>query len=159
MGLIGPNGSGKTTLLRILMGEEHADAGEVSPRRQLRLAYLPQEDLFPEGATWKQVLMEALRAASWTAHEHYLQVDIMLGKMEFPQRDQPAHTLSGGWRKRLALARALIGNPKLVLLDEPTNHLDVAGILWLEQLLQIRPICLFAGQPRPLSAGERDDAR
>jgi len=134
--LIGPNGSGKSTLLRILIGEENSDAGEVSQRRQLRLAYLPQEDLFPEGVTVEEVLLEALRDTPMDEHERFVQVNVMLGKMEFSSREQPAHTLSGGWRKRLALARTLISNPELVLLDEPTNHLDLAGILWLEALLK-----------------------
>jgi len=139
VGLIGPNGSGKSTLLKILVGEEPADDGEVSVRRQLRLGYIPQEDVFPAGATVEEVLLEAARTLPMDEHERYVQVDIMLGKMEFAQREQVASTLSGGWRKRLAIARALIQQPELLLLDEPTNHLDIEGILWLEKLLKSAP--------------------
>ncbi len=143
VGLIGPNGSGKTTLLKILTARDAADEGTVSQRRQLRLAYLPQDDLFPEGATVEGVLLDALHETALDEHERFVRVDVMLGKMEFSSREQPAHTLSGGWRKRLALARALITDPELLLLDEPTNQLDLAGILWLEKLLTTAPFAFL----------------
>ena len=134
-GLIGPNGSGKSTLLEILAGQESADAGNITTRRQLRMGYLPQQDVFPPGATVQQVLLKALADHHGDEHEHEVRIAILLSKIGFQDVDQPADTLSGGWRKRLAIARELIQEPDLLLLDEPTNHLDVDGILWLEALL------------------------
>jgi len=134
-GLIGPNGSGKSTLLKILAGIEHCDTGKITSRRNLRLAYLPQEDRFPAGLTVQQVLLDALKDEHADDHDKLTQVEIQLGRTGFERTDQLAETLSGGWRKRLALARELVRQPDLLLLDEPTNHLDLEGILWLEKLL------------------------
>ena len=134
-GLIGPNGSGKSTLLKILAGVEHCDSGEITSRRNLRLAYLPQEDRFPSGLTVQEVLLDALKDEHADDHDKLTQVEIQLGRTGFDRTDQLAETLSGGWRKRLALARELVKQPDLLLLDEPTNHLDLEGILWLEKLL------------------------
>ena len=135
IGLIGPNGAGKSTFLKILAGLEPPDTGELVSRRQLRLAYLPQEDIFPDGATAESVLGEALSDQHLEEHERLAQARIMLGKVGFARTEQPAAEMSGGWRKRLAVARELIRKPDLMLLDEPTNHLDLEGIDWLEKLL------------------------
>ncbi|MBI5578722.1 MAG: ABC-F family ATP-binding cassette domain-containing protein [Deltaproteobacteria bacterium] len=135
MGLIGPNGSGKSTLLKILAGLETQDAGMVTPRRDTRLVYLPQADRFDPGTTVEQTLMAALPGAVGDA-EGFQRIREMASQMEFARTDQLVGTLSGGWRKRLAIARALIQQPDLLLLDEPTNHLDLEGILWLEGLLK-----------------------
>ena len=134
-GLIGPNGSGKSTLLKILAGIEHADSGEIVTRRQLKLAYLPQEDVFPPGLTAREVVAAAVPHAHAEEHELLTRADILLGKAGFDRTDAPADTLSGGWRKRLAIVRELFREPDLLLLDEPTNQLDLEGILWLEKLL------------------------
>ncbi|HEX4148257.1 MAG TPA: ABC-F family ATP-binding cassette domain-containing protein, partial [Pirellulales bacterium] len=139
LGLIGPNGSGKSTLLRILAGRLEPDAGKCTRRRNTRVGYLPQLDEFPDGATIEGVLRAALADHPLEEYERETQVGITLGRFEFTDRQQPADTLSGGWRKRLALARELIQQPELLLLDEPTNHLDLAGILWLEKLLRSAP--------------------
>jgi ATP-binding cassette subfamily F protein uup len=139
VGLIGPNGSGKSTLLKILAGVESPDAGTVSLRRSLRLAYVPQEDRFGPGLTAEGVLLEALRDSGLEEYERHAEAGVVLGKCGFTGRDRPADTLSGGWRKRLAVARALVQKPDLVLLDEPTNHLDLEGVLWLEALLRDAP--------------------
>ena len=135
-GLIGPNGSGKSTLLKILSGIEHADSGTITSRRNLRMGYLPQEDRFEPGLTVQQVAIDALKDQPLDEHDKLTQVQIQLGKMGFEDFEQPADSLSGGWRKRLALARELVRKPDLLLLDEPTNHLDLEGILWLENLLK-----------------------
>ena len=138
-GLIGPNGSGKSTLLRIWAGLETPDAGALSVRRGLRLGYVPQEEAFAPGATVESLLQDVLAETTLEDAERAVAVETMLGRMEFADRHQSADTLSGGWRKRLALAQALIREPDLLLLDEPTNHLDLEGVLWLEKLLQSAP--------------------
>ena len=139
VGLIGPNGAGKSTLLKILAGAETPDSGTVSLRRSLRLAYVPQEDRFAHGLSAEGVLLEALRDSGLEDYERAAEAGIVLGKCGFTERGQSADTLSGGWRKRLAVARALVQKPDLVLLDEPTNHLDLEGVLWLESLLRDAP--------------------
>lgn len=139
LGLIGPNGAGKSTLLRILAGEELPDDGEVVTRRGLRLSYVPQREDFPVDSTVASVLLAALDGSPLDAHERLVQVNTMCSRMDFADPTQPAHALSGGWQKRLALARALITEPEVLLLDEPTNHLDLEGILWLEKLLLAAP--------------------
>ncbi len=151
LGLIGPNGAGKSTLLRILAGLEQPDDGEIAGKRGLRLAYVPQVDAFPEAATVESVLLDAQADSALDAHERQVRVDILRGKLDFPDPEQPAASLSGGWKKRLALARALITEPELLLLDEPTNHLDLEGILWLEQLLVDAPwACMLVSHDRYL---------
>jgi ATP-binding cassette subfamily F protein uup len=134
LGLIGPNGSGKSTLLKIIAGLEPPDDGAVSRRRGLRTGYVAQEDVFSEGATPRFILLDALSSTGMDEHEREFAVARMIDRVGFTDADQPAGTLSGGWRKRLAIARELIAEPDLLLLDEPTNHLDIEGILWLEKL-------------------------
>jgi ATP-binding cassette subfamily F protein uup len=135
-GLIGPNGSGKSTLMKILAGLEHADTGEFTQRRGLRLGYLSQEDTFAPRETPLSVLTAAVPTQVADAHDREMKAVMLLTKLGFDRIDRPANELSGGWRKRLSLARQLIGEPDLLLLDEPTNHLDLEGILWLESLLR-----------------------
>src|SRR5579871_3175029 len=139
LGLIGPNGSGKSTLLQILSGEERPDDGEIARRRALRLVFLPQEDLFPSDVSIGDVLAEALHRERLEAYERAALLHATLLKFGFADETQRVDTLSGGWRKRLALARAFIQRPDLLLLDEPTNHLDLQGVLWLEALLKDAP--------------------
>jgi ATP-binding cassette subfamily F protein uup len=138
-GLIGPNGSGKSTLLRILAGIEPPDSGEIVTRRGLKLAYLPQEDVFPQGLMARDVVAAAVPHGQAEEHELLTRADILLGKAGFERTDVHADTLSGGWRKRLAVCRELMKEPDLLLLDEPTNHLDLEGVLWLENLLRGAP--------------------
>jgi ATP-binding cassette subfamily F protein uup len=142
-GLIGPNGSWKSTLLKILAGIETADAGAITTKRQLRLGYLPQHDVFPAGMTVEEMMLDAVATEHGDEHEHHTQVSILLGRIGFIDVDQSVDALSGGWRKRLALARELIKQPDLLLMDEPTNHLDLEGILWLEKLLLDAPFAFL----------------
>jgi ABC transport system ATP-binding/permease protein len=139
IGLIGPNGSGKSTLLRLLAGLETPDAGTVALRRTTRLSYLPQEDRFEPGLTVAEVLHAALADSGLEEYERATEVSIVLSRVGFTDRDRLADTLSGGWQKRLAVARQLVLKPDLLLLDEPTNYLDLEGVLWLEALLKEAP--------------------
>ncbi len=144
VGMIGPNGSGKTTLLKILAGMEHPDDGEVNTRRNARIVYLPQNDEFPAGATCRSVLEASLEGDHIEPHERDTQVAITLSQYGFDDTDKPVDALSGGWRKRLAIAREVLRRPDLLLMDEPTNHLDLDGILWLEEMLLEAPFSFLA---------------
>lgn len=130
--LIGPNGAGKSTLFKIIAGVEDPDSGDVSLRNGVSVGYVPQVDKLDESLSIAEVLRNALGDH---AHDREARVAIYSGKVGFPNRQAPVSELSGGWRKRLAIACALIQEPNLLLLDEPTNHLDIDGILWLEDLL------------------------
>jgi ATP-binding cassette subfamily F protein uup len=139
VGLIGPNGSGKSTLLKLLAGVELPDLGTVALRRTARLGYLAQEAELAPDLTVREVLAAALENDPGEEHERATQVGITLGRTGLGKGEQTVGTLSGGWRRRVAVARELVRGPDLLLLDEPTNHLDLEGILWLEELLQEAP--------------------
>ncbi|QBQ53109.1 ABC-F family ATP-binding cassette domain-containing protein [Nitrosococcus wardiae] len=135
LGLIGPNGSGKSTLLKIFAGIENPDSGKIVQKRDALVVYLPQEDRFDPEKTVEETLFHALSEEHREA-EHYQRLREISRQVVFPNREQRVGTLSGGWRKRLAISQALIQEPDLLLMDEPTNHLDMEGILWLEGLLK-----------------------
>ncbi len=139
LGLIGPIGSGKTTLLKLLAGREEPDAGTRSLRRGTCIGYLAQDDKFAVGLTARQVLLDALADEPIEDYERETRTAITLTQVGFSDPEQRADVLSGGWRKRLSLARELVRKPDLLLLDEPTNHLDLPGIVWLERLLRAAP--------------------
>jgi ATP-binding cassette subfamily F protein uup len=134
--LIGPNGSGKSTLLRIISGEIEPDSGEVAIRKRIKLSYVTQVSEFPPGATVRSVVAGALKKSGAPESEREGRLVETLGRAGFERFDTEAATLSGGWRKRLAIAEGLVQSPDVLLLDEPTNHLDIEGIEWLESLLQ-----------------------
>lgn len=161
VGLVGRNGCGKTTLLRILAGAMPPDSGDISRRRGLRVGYLPQEfELDPEKTVLENIqngaadLVEAMRRyeagegseAELAALHDLIQhadgwnLDTRIRSeahaLAAPSLDAVVGPLSGGEKRRVALCRALAGEPELLLLDEPTNHLDAESILWLEEFLR-----------------------
>jgi len=143
LGLIGPNGSGKTTLMRILAGDEQPDSGSVSVRKQTRAGYVAQEPVLAWEKSVRQILEEA------APDDAEALVPVALGRAGFTDPEAASGSLSGGWRKRLAIARELVRAPDLLLLDEPTNHLDLEGILWLEKLLASAPFaCVVVSHDR-----------
>ena len=138
VGLIGPNGAGKSTLLAILGGEMETDSGEIAFRKRVRVGYVRQISEYGARATVRGILEAAMAAAAVPENEREQRLRETLGRAGFADETMSAEavSLSGGWRKRLAIAEALVIHPDVLLLDEPTNHLDVEGIEWLESLLQ-----------------------
>jgi ATP-binding cassette subfamily F protein uup len=131
LGIIGPNGAGKSTFLNILGGGMLPDAGTVSYRKGVRMAMVVQDPVFDPELTVREIVT----AAAPDHEDRDVEVSKILSRTGFPDPSATAGTLSGGWKKRLAIAQALAINPDVLLLDEPTNHLDVEGILWLEKLI------------------------
>jgi ATP-binding cassette subfamily F protein uup len=136
IGVIGPNGSGKSTLLEMLCGKTKPDSGDIAVRKGTRLSYVQQISEFAPGVSIQGVIDGALERASVPKSERAGRSAETLGRAGFADLEILAATLSGGWKKRLAIAEALVQKPDILLLDEPTNHLDLAGIEWLEKLLQ-----------------------
>jgi ATP-binding cassette subfamily F protein uup len=136
IGVIGPNGSGKSTLLEMVIGRVKPDSGDVAVRKGTRLSYVAQISEFAAGVSIRSVITGALERAAVPESERAARFAQTLGRAGFADLEAEAATLSGGWRKRLAIAEALVQAPDILLLDEPTNHLDLAGIRWLESLLQ-----------------------
>ncbi|MGA9671583.1 MAG: ABC-F family ATP-binding cassette domain-containing protein [Terracidiphilus sp.] len=139
IGLIGPNGAGKSTLLALLAGQVEPDSGELAVRKRARAAYVPQDSRFAPGLTIRQVLEAALAAAHVNESEREGRLRELTGRAGFADLNAEAASLSGGWRKRLAITEAMVIEPEVLLLDEPTNHLDLNGIEWLEELLRASP--------------------
>ena len=136
IGLIGPNGSGKSTLLRVLAGDVDPDDGNVAVRKRLRLTYVEQDSKFDAGQSVRFVVESALARSTVPESERGTRFAETLGRAGFEDLDAQATSLSGGWQKRLAIVEALVQAPDILLLDEPTNHLDLAGIEWLEGVLE-----------------------
>ncbi|MEG3028789.1 MAG: ABC-F family ATP-binding cassette domain-containing protein [Oscillospiraceae bacterium] len=133
IGVIGVNGTGKTTLLKIIAGLESADSGSIIKSSGLRVGYLPQTPDFAKDGT---VLEEVLRGVSLTSKQaKEYECKSILTRLELFDFDAKVSTLSGGQKKRVALAAALVCEVELLILDEPTNHIDSAMVTWLEEYL------------------------
>ncbi len=135
IGLIGPNGSGKSTLLKIICNQIDPDEGKILTQRHVRTAYLAQDDRFDEEKSVAENLQQPLADLNLDETEQYNRVHALLSRAEFVDPALPVRVLSGGWRKRLSICRALVVRPDILVMDEPTNHLDIEGILWLEKML------------------------
>lgn len=135
LGIIGPNGAGKSTFLQVLAGRMSPDEGAVSQRKGVRLAMVVQDPVFDPKASIRDIIL----AAAAESDDKDTEVAKIISRVGFEDPSAAAGTLSGGWRKRLAIAVALAEKPDVLLLDEPTNHLDVAGIIWLEKLVNAAP--------------------
>src|SRR5688572_1001072 len=133
--VIGRNGSGKSTLLQILSGDLPPDAGLVLRQPGVRIARLVEDVPLSTDRTVAEVVGEGL--GTLDEHDEWQrqhQADMVMTRLSLPP-DVKVDSLSGGWKRRVLLARALVGRPDLLLLDEPTNHLDIEAITWLEQFL------------------------
>src|SRR6516164_8068284 len=116
IGLIGPNGAGKSTLLKILASEEDADSGDVAVRKRARIGYVRQESTFDDGLTVRSVLEVALKQGGVAEAEREGKLRETAGRIGFPDLSAEAAKLSGGWRKRLAIAEAVVSGPDVLLL-------------------------------------------
>ena len=143
IGLIGRNGAGKSTLLKLMAKLFAPDSGEVKTARDAVVAYVPQYRDFDPDAPVYALAHDSLLALRPAMADDDTAARVMVNKalsaLGFDDPEVRAGTLSGGWRKRLAIACGLAAAPDLLLLDEPTNHLDIRGILWLESLLTGAP--------------------
>lgn len=133
VGIIGINGTGKTTLLDILAGKSLPDKGNISKATGVRISYLEQNPMFGENLSLLQIVFENADAATKQVKEY--EAKSILTKMGFSDLDMDTSALSGGEKKRIAIARALVSPSELLILDEPTNHLDSQMVLWLEGYL------------------------
>ena len=129
IGIVGINGTGKTTLLKMVAGLEEPDQGQIVRQNGLKIAYLPQNPEFPENATISSYALDEGEANSW-------QVQSNLNRLGITDYEARLDQLSGGQRRKVAMAKALAADFDMLLLDEPTNHLDQEIIVWLEEYLR-----------------------
>ena len=129
VGIIGINGTGKSTLLKMIAGEEEPDSGQIIRQNGIRIAYLPQNPAFPAGATVASYALEGNSDTDWIVQSN-------LTRLGITEYEKKIEHLSGGQKRRTALAKTLAGEFDVLILDEPTNHLDEEMISWLEDYLR-----------------------
>src|SRR5512140_3300201 len=136
VGLVGRNGHGKSTLFRMILGEEHQDAGTITVPSGYTIGHLSQHIHFTQDTLLKQACL-ALPVNEDHIDESY-KAEAILHGLGFTNNDfdRPPSSLSGGYQVRLNLAKVLVSNPNLLLLDEPTNYLDIVAVRWLTQFLR-----------------------
>lgn len=132
IGIIGINGTGKTTLLKIIAGVEEPDEGQVIKQNGLRISYLPQNPVFPKDATVLSYVVDGKKYGEWNTES---EAKSILNRLGITDYESDLEYLSGGQKKRVALARALMETSDVFILDEPTNHLDNEMAAWLEDYL------------------------
>ena len=148
IGIIAKNGAGKSTLLRILAGKEDCDSGKITLRSGLRIGFLEQESIFKDGTSVLEACLDAAPEPENLSHHDETfsyrdRMAQMLSQLGISDPDALTSNISGGWRKRAALACTLVSNPDILLLDEPTNHLDIPTVEWLENYLRRARITLL----------------
>lgn len=136
IGIVGKNGDGKSTLIRLLAGIQQPDSGQITKKSDVRVGILDQLDNFPSGATVASVVVGDLPEHEWAGNSVIR--DIFEGLLSDFEFDDLVESLSGGQRRRVALAALLAGDWDIIMLDEPTNHLDIEGVDWLARHLRSR---------------------
>lgn len=132
IGIIGINGTGKTTLLKVIACLEEPDEGQVIRQNGLRITYLPQNPEFPKGANILDYVADGKWQKDWSTESEARNV---LNKLGISDHEEEIEHLSGGQKKRVALARTLVNPADVLIMDEPTNHLDNEMVTWLEEFL------------------------
>ena len=136
IGVIGVNGTGKTTLLKIIAKINEPDKGQIICGNGIRVSYLPQNPEFPKKQSILEYVMDGKEHQDWKTESEAKTILTKLGIYDF---DEGCDHLSGGQKKRVALARTLVDPTEVLILDEPTNHLDNDMVLWLEEFLNQLP--------------------
>ncbi|HEX4817049.1 MAG TPA: ABC-F family ATP-binding cassette domain-containing protein [Nonomuraea sp.] len=141
IGVVGRNGGGKTTLMSVIAGAVRPDGGRVTHSRGLRIGLLSQQDVLDPAATVREIVLDGMAEHEWAGDQRVREILAnLIGDLDL---DAKSGALSGGERRRTALAKLLIDDHDLIILDEPTNHLDIEAIAWLAAHLSARKSALL----------------